>query len=72
MQWRAESERWRKAHDAVASELRTSRGLIDTMRAYLRKTGQHEAFVEFLLEACLGEEPAAKLLAEIRAEKPQR
>lgn len=71
-QWRSECDRWRKAHDQVAAELRTSRDLIDHIRAFVRKKNLHDEFLEFLLSSCLGEAEATRLLTEVRAEKIAR
>jgi len=72
VQWRQESERWRKAHDKLQLEMRTNRDLIEHFRAFLRHKELHEQFVEFLLSACLGEEKATEIMKEIRDEKTQQ
>lgn len=70
--WRAETDRWRKAHDKVERELQGNRDVLDGVRAYLRKKGLMEDFLEFLLAAKIGEEEAAKLMRGEREEREQR
>lgn len=67
--WRAESDRWRKAHDALENELRSNRSLIDAVRAFLRKKELTDEFAEFLLAVHLGEAPAAELMKKCREER---